>query len=178
VCNWILAAGFLLVEYPSSSLRTAFKGIALAAIVFSLNKSLQINFKNYHDPKEKYVYVQSTNDVNVLTQTIAARVNEFPEDAAMRIQVFVRDTWPLPWLLSTYTAVQYGQLETNNDGLGEVILIDGGDQQKLESSLTRKYLRLPFHMRDAYGSGFMYFAEDRFSRFMNGSEVTVGQGGK
>ncbi len=168
-----IALGFLLVEFPNSSLRTALKGLALASIIFSLSKSLELNFKKYHDPKEKYVYVQSTNDVNILTETIAKRVAEFPEDATMKIQVFIRDTWPLPWLLSTYSSVQYGQL-THNDGLGEVILIDGADQAKLEGSLTRKYLRIPFHMRDAYGSGFAYFAEERFSRFMKGAGVVVG----
>ena len=168
------ALGFIVEEAPKSTLRLAFKGIALATILVSFGFALRINFSTYHDPKEKYVYVQSTSDLNIVSGAIAKRVALAPEDRAMAIRVWVADTWPMPWLFSLYTNVQYGKYTAGSVPDGDVILIDGPDQAELEKALPVAFIRIPFHLRDAYQTGYAYFEQTRFANLVEGGTVVGG----
>jgi uncharacterized protein (TIGR03663 family) len=164
------ALGFLIVELRKPAWRTALTGVVLASLVFSLGKALDLNFKNYQNPEEKYVYVQSTGDLNMLTNALADRVRSNPEDVAMKIQIFLRDTWPLPYLVSIYSNVQWGRFEPNTEP-GDVIVIDADQQQDVEKALKHRYLRKSFHIRDAYGMGQVYFDVNKFAKILDGGEL-------
>ena len=92
----------------------------------------------------------------------------------MAIRVWVADTWPMPWLFSLYTNVQYGKYTAGSVPDGDVILIDGPDQAELEKALPVAFIRIPFHLRDAYQTGYAYFEQTRFANLVEGGTVVGG----
>lgn len=119
-------------------------------------------FVNFVNPKEPYVYVQSTMQFKAAMDRIAARVKARPEDLNMRLLVLNRDTWPMPWTLSAFPNLVWGNAETADLNDAAVVLIDASARAMLESRLTGKYWVTPFHIRDAYDEGWAYFQFDKF----------------
>lgn len=168
------AAGFLAVEIRRPPLRRAMQALLVGCLAVSAVAMLRLNFRNYANPVEQYVYVQSTTDLNVIMDTIEGRVERAPEDQAMPIRVWVRDTWPLPWLLSLYPDVGYGTFSPGMNVDGAVVLLDASERQAFEAALRAPYLRMPFHLRDAYSPGFAYFEQARFATLLPAGATVVG----
>lgn len=168
------AAAFLATELPRRHLRLAAQALLAASLVVSAATMVRLNFRDFANPAEPYVYVQSTPDVNTVLGLLERRVAIAPEDRAMPIRVWIRDTWPLPWLLSLYPNVGYGTFAQGMPADAGVVLIDGSEQEAFEAALTTPYLRLPFHLRAAYPAGFAYFERSRFEAIVPAGAAAVG----
>lgn len=148
---------------------------ALVALIAAAISMGRINFREYANPKEPYVYVQSTLQMKAAVDTVFRRVQAYPEDLAMRVFVLVRDPWPLPWIFSSFPHLIYGRAEdAKTEGAG-VIFVDDSAHQFLEARLTGKFWRMPFQMRDSYENGYVYFEFERFKDLVPaGAEVFDG----
>jgi hypothetical protein len=144
-------------------------------IGFALDKTIRLNFKEFTNPKEPYVYVQSTEQMKVVIDQISTRVAKRPEDLNMKLLVLVKDTWPLPWVFSMYPRLGFGQVEGNDPEGADVILIDGTKRGILEARLSGHYFREPFQIRDSYEPGFAYLDYEKFKDIVpTGTEVFEG----
>ena len=154
-------------------------GLSLAV---SLVICLRLNFVRYTESDEPYVYVQSKQDLNALVDALNARAEQHPEDWNMLIQVLVKDPWPLPYVLSPFTRVEYlGAIEmptaqnlrgpasvTKPLGSPDVVILDAAEADKFEKVRTQAYYRQTFQLRDAYAAGFVYYSAEKFSHLVNG----------
>src|SRR5690606_13920526 len=118
--------------------------IALTALGVMYATMWRLNFRDFVNEREPYVYVQSTMQLKRVTDLVQARLREFPEDLTMRVLVLVRDPWPLPWIFSGFPGLAYGRAHDANLDRGAVILIDAEDKDVIETRLKGKYWRLPF----------------------------------
>jgi uncharacterized protein (TIGR03663 family) len=143
-------------------LRFALGPVALGTLIVSAATMVRLNFRDYVNPSEPYVYVQSTEQFKKVMDAIEQRRKEHPDDLNMKIWVLNKDPWPMPWMLGDYPRMGFGKAEDANVGDADVILLDATGRASLEQRLKDKYWVLPFKVRDAYEDGFAFFAFERF----------------
>lgn len=185
---WLLAfnVGFLvtrigeLAKFPrfkktARFLKPLVAPVALALVGVSAATMLRLNFRDFTNPKERYVYVQSTMDFKHAMDWIDERVRLHPEDLNMKIMVLSRDPWPMPWTLGEFPRLQYAKAPTADFTGADVILVDAGERDTLQSRLQGRYWVEPFQIRDSYDQGFAYFQFDKFKGIVpSSSEIFEG----
>ncbi len=136
--------------------------VLVVPLVWSLNRMQRLNFHDFTNEREPYVYVQSTMTMKTTLDYVAARVRKFPEDLNMNLKVLVRDPWPLPWIFGHYPHLAYGRADINDLSGSDLVLIDGVDQTVIETKLPGRFWRVPFQIRDSYEKGFAYLQYEKF----------------
>ncbi|MES2856465.1 MAG: flippase activity-associated protein Agl23 [Bdellovibrionota bacterium] len=126
-------------------------------IAHSMNRTMKLNWHDFTDPKEPYVYVQTTMQFENFMDTLENTVKAKPEERAMRLAVLNKDPWPLPWALSRFPKLTWGKAGSMDVTGFDVILVDEADEPLIESTLSCDYLKIPFQIRDAYQSGQAFF---------------------
>lgn len=146
-------------------------------LALSLFTSVRLNYRDYADFAEPYVYVQTSTDTNVLVRMIESVVARQPQERNMGILILNRDTWPLPWLLGRYPNLRFDQVENIARTDHDVIAVDRGGEAALERLLQDNYYRFPFQLRDAYAIGSVYFRQSLFEpvvrQIMNQSALVI-----
>ena len=149
-------------KFHASVIRWLIPLAGLYLITISTQTMLHLNFVSFTDPSEKYVYVQSSMQFKHVMDWIQARVKTRPEDLNMRVLVLNKDTWPMPWTLSDFSNLIWGNADTADLKDAKVITIDAGARTILERRLHGKYFVEPFHIRDAYDDGWAFFEYETF----------------
>ncbi len=154
------AFGFLL-ELAIARLRGHWRYLPMALggvlLASALITSVRLNFRDYANFSEPYVYVQTSTDVNRLMQNLENLTTVFPARRNLSVLVIVRDTWPLPWLLGRYPGLSYGTADGLRDVTADVLLADGRDREAVEAQLRDFYYRQPLQVRDAADPGWAYY---------------------
>lgn len=164
---FVFGFGFALVaslaeRFKLSPIRFVYTVLGVFAIGVSVYSMRELVFFQFVNPKEPYVYVQSTMQFKNAMDWIYARVKRAPEDLNMKVLVLNRDTWPMPWTLSDFPQLTWGKPDDADLKNAGVILIDADGQKKLEERLNGIYLVQPFQIRDAYDGGWAYFDAKKF----------------
>ncbi len=149
-------------------------GAPVLALVASIWIMLRLNFRDFENPQQRYVYVQSTQDVPRIMGFLHERIRQHPEDLTVHIQVLNKDSWPFPWLLNRFTHVDYGNVSPETVIVADVIFADQSDVAVVEQKLNRRYWRRPLAIRDAYQPGYAYFDYNRFQSVIPASSESVG----
>jgi uncharacterized protein (TIGR03663 family) len=108
-------------------------------------QSYRANFTYSADPRNPYVYAQTSPDFLNLVQRVEDIARFHPEHKQMLIKVitYPDEAWPLPWYLRSFGKVGYWQEVEEAGPLSDVPLI---------ISSTDKVDRLQLHIRDNYQS--------------------------
>ncbi|MDX9730135.1 MAG: glycosyltransferase family 39 protein [Bdellovibrionales bacterium] len=141
--------------------------------------SYKLNFLDYADGREPYVYVQTTKDYSVVMGILQKKLEARPDLRNTTILSIVKDPWPLPYDLSLFPKAQFIRFEDataspdliNSAG---VILADGDIAILLEPLLRKRFARVRFHLRDAYSSGYALFDAEIFEGVLPGDAPIVG----
>jgi uncharacterized protein (TIGR03663 family) len=109
----IIVAGYGVVAALRAARRAAAQA-AIAALVFAgvvhLGwQSVEANFRYYADPRNPYVYAQTSPDFLKLVRRVDEIAQVSPEGRDLFIQVVTDpyNAWPLPWYLRRYSKVGY-----------------------------------------------------------------------
>ena len=101
---WLLLFGVWL----SSFKRTVFAAVIGAALLAaSLAIAIRLNFREYENDAEPYVYVQTYRSVETLTGPLLALAQNDPQRALMAGSVYLESYYPLPWILGDFPNVGY-----------------------------------------------------------------------
>lgn len=136
--------------------------IALGAV-----RSWRLNFRNFADAREPYVYVQTTSDYTAVMGLLREKISKSPDFKNSVIVVMVKDPWPLPYDLSLFPNMRYAKLEdVDKDpkllNTADLVLIDGSLLEGLQKVFPKKFGRIKFQLRDAYLPGWALFDYDKF----------------
>lgn len=171
---WLILNFWPLVFWPSAFVRLSSKkmlyGIRVLAgltIVVAFVQAWRLNFENYADGSEPYVYVQTTKDYSTVMNVLRRKVSESPEVRNASIVVMIQDPWPLPYDLSLFPKMRYARIEEidRDPSIARdaaLVLIDGSILDGLRHVMPKRFARLKFQLRDAYGAGWALFDEDMF----------------
>ena len=148
-------------KFPSKVLLA----IVALVLVSPIVQTLRLNFVEYTNDKEPYVYVQSTKDIKVLMDLVNLQIARSPADFNMRLEVMTDEGWPFPWIFGRFPNLHFmpfANVEDERVRTADVILYDSKNSVAIEEKLQSKYYRLPLQLRSAYGPGFALFKASMF----------------
>lgn len=129
--------------------------VAAAAVLgFSLLTCLSLNFRNYTDETEPYVYVQTNKEINLLLdplRTLASRDSTYYH---LPGYILLSEVHPLPWLLGDFTGVVFTSLSEMPDDVShsQFFLAPEEFTEELERSITGSYFKHRLTMRGSSGA--------------------------
>lgn len=158
-------------RFPSKVLLVV---IALA-VVSPIVQTMRLNFVEYTNEKEPYVYVQSTKDIKVLMDLVDAQIGRSPSDFNMRFEIMTDEGWPFPWIFGRFPNLHFmpiASFDPERLRTADVILYDAKNSVAIEARLQHKFYRLPLQLRSAYGQGFALYRASMFEGLIPaGAEV-------
>lgn len=163
-----LASAFPLVLKNASKVSKGLLAIGVALLLGSASfKSWQLNFIHPTDAREPYVYVQTTDDYTRMMTVLREKIKRSPAARTMSIVSLIQDPWPLPYDLSQFPKLRYARfqdLERDPSivARADVLLTDGAHLEDLRKIFPKRFARMKFQLRDAYGLGWVLFDEDKF----------------
>ncbi len=88
--------------HPQPRLRMIFGALTLALVpvwlVAQLSSAIALNFFEFDNEKEPYVYVQTFKDIKKLTEPVLRLAEREATKYDMVGHIMVASNWPLPWV--------------------------------------------------------------------------------
>lgn len=148
--------------------------IAAALLLVSFAQMIRLNFVNFVDEKEPYVYVQTYTEVALLIDPILKLTARDPRQIQMRGQILLDSYYPLPWMLGDYPYVGYfGEDNQPEHHDADFIVVDKEKSRTVEEKLPEPYFKRTFHLRDSQEESVVYFKKSRFEEYFRGENLPV-----
>ncbi len=150
--------------------------IATGAIVVllgaSLYQSIQLNFRNFTNEKEPYVYVQTYSEIETLTKPLLDSARKDPRFYGISGQILLESYYPLPWVLGDFTGLgYYNQDNFPSSHNVDVIVVDSTRAEEIRAALPEPYYWREFRLRDAQGPSTVFFRQARFKDWFTDKAV-------
>jgi hypothetical protein len=144
-------------------------GIAATLLgVASVGASWKLNFHDYADEAEPYVYVQTTADVNELLVPLQKLARQNPVNYQIRGHIILPERYPFAWLLADFPQIDYSDLDQLPEALdADFLLVDNSDLEKVEPLLRLEYFKLPMRIRgNSDAAATLYLHPQTFAGFV------------
>lgn len=138
--------------------------LALAPLIASLGISISLNFYRPVDATEPYVYVQTLDDVRLLTEPLRQLAEKDPSSYGITGHILMESYHPLPWLLGRYPSVgYYGDDTTPSPTVdADFLIVSANRLPGLETQLRDAYFVESFQLRDGLAPGRLYLKASTF----------------
>ena len=106
-------------------------------------KTIDLNFFDYDNDAESYVYVyaHSRREMLALVNEIEQLAQRTKRGTKMGITIVSPDYWPLPWYFRDYTGVGYhGRMTTSTE---PVIIANENQGAEVEATFGESYQQIP-----------------------------------
>ncbi|HJU94354.1 MAG TPA: flippase activity-associated protein Agl23 [Pyrinomonadaceae bacterium] len=130
--------------------RRQLRGVAvtvLAATSISLYQCIDLNFKNYDNDKQRYVYVyaHTTRPMLDLVKEID-RIAKEESGGTTGISIISPDYWPLPWYLRNYSRVGYfGRMASSSEPM---IIANANQKDEVDARFGELYEQVRSNAQD------------------------------
>ncbi len=159
------AAVFLL---PQKVRRLGFIPVAVVLVV-SLALSVRLNFFRCTTETEPYVYVQTYNEINKLTDPLLKLARKNPANYQLVGHLLRTSAYPLPWILGDFARVGYYEKDALPPAIDADFLVVQEDKIALvEGKLQGTYYTMPFTIRPYQDPSKLYFSAKVFRDFFKG----------
>ena len=137
---------------------------AVTICALSLAGSWALNFRNFTNEDEPYVYVQTLLDVNKLLDPLQRLVAGDRTNYHLIGYVLSNDHHPLPWLLGDFTRINLMDAETVPDlADAEFVLADDTIEEEVEAQLAGAFFKDRLRIRGhAAETSVLYMRADVF----------------
>lgn len=135
---------------------------------FSLGSSLRLNFRDYTDENEPYVYVQTLPEINILLNSLKNLTADDPENYFVVGHFIGTEQYPFCWILGDYPLVDYLAADAMPDEPdASFLVIDQTLVEKLEPKLRNTYFKIPLRLRGfSSESEVLYLDPDLFGPYI------------
>jgi uncharacterized protein (TIGR03663 family) len=138
-------------------------GCATVIALVSLLPTITLNYYNYTDEDEPYVYVQTFTDINKLVDPLMQLVKADPANYHLTGYIMVSSYHPLPWLLGDFTRVGYYEEDNKPDtGDADFLLVEQGRVAEVEARLHQNYFTEELRIRSAQEPSKLYLSYNTF----------------
>lgn len=144
--------------------------VAAPALAVSLQTAVRLNFVDFDNAREPYVYVQTFREVRTLTDPLLGLAKRDPRYYHVRGTLLLDSYYPLPWIFGDFTALGYykaGEIPTT-PLTSDFVVADKADEAKVEAALQGRYFKRDFRLRDAQGDCVVYFRESPYGEWFVG----------
>ena len=146
--------------------------LASACIATSMMLSAKLNFINYANPAEAYVYVQTAPEIYRLTDPLFAMEKRDPAAYQMPGQFMLDSYYPLPWMLGDFAHIAYFQNKQIPDEItGDFVAAEKSKADGIQAKLTEPYYRREFKLRDAQEDCVAWFRVSTFHDVLDGEPI-------
>ena len=149
---FVLVAGYwferAVIAFHRRNLSALLLILCVAALIVghSAVAGYRLNHTNYTGPHEPYVYVQTKNDVAMIQDLIRRKTRERTDFHNLKVQVNVKDPWPLPWLFSRLPHAEFGNQNLPPVAGADIIFTEVSVDDR---DLAGSYVRRKMELRDA-----------------------------
>ncbi len=130
-------------------IKSVAKGWLVASVLYQTYCTYHLNFINYENPKEKYVYVQTREPIHRFLSWFRVQASEKPSLLNLSVNLGVKDTWPLPWLFEFMTNVSHNKSLSEKIRDKDIILIDEAEFSSVVDILEEDYFYWRGPLRDS-----------------------------
>jgi uncharacterized protein (TIGR03663 family) len=139
--------------------------LALIILTFTTSKAIHLNFFQFDNPKEPYVYVQTFRDYQKLVNPILEKIRQKPElKDTLRGLILLNSYYPIPWVLGDIRDIGYYNDDKswpqNLDA--DFIVIPANQSGKLDQHLHDHYMVVQFNLREGMEACKAYFRYNTF----------------
>ncbi len=147
-------------------------------LTLSLGYSVVLNFFRYTNENEPYVYVQTLNDINKLTDPLFQLAKQDPQNYHLRGHVILSSYHPLPWVLGDFTQIGYYSDDPprDEDMDADFLVVDVEHEAEVEGALKEEYFVQNLKLRGALDTAKLYLNSKKFQSFFPGQKPTFVQG--
>jgi hypothetical protein len=148
-------------------------------LTVSLGMTLKLNFWDFEDEWEPYVYVQTYRSIGRLTSPLLQLAAEDPRYYDTPVAIYLDSYYPLPWVLGDFTGVGYHGPKIP-DPLPEasVHVIETAKAADLRAKLGDKFEERRFNFRSGMDQCSAFFARELLSRWRQLPESGAGRRGE
>jgi uncharacterized protein (TIGR03663 family) len=155
-----LATGAFL-SIPFLGLGKPVLSIALPSLlaISPLPYTIYLNFKNFDNPKEPYVYVQTSREVWRFLGELRVASQEDPRFKDLPGMIALDSYYPLPWWLSSYSKIDYRGEKASLHAPGKHWAIASAKRldEFLSENDEREWRYYRFKLRDAQDDAVAFF---------------------
>ncbi len=142
---------------------------AAVALVVSLVLCVRLNYYRCTTDTEPYVYVQTYNDINKLTDPLLKLARRNPTYYQLMGHIIRTSAYPLPWILGDFPRIGYyenNHLPTPIDG--DFLLVQEDKIAAVEGKLQGAYYTMPLTIRRYQEPSKLYLSAKVFKDFFPG----------
>jgi len=145
----------------------------------SFGLSWKLNFREYTNDDEPYVYVQTKTDVNQLFFPLRRLVERDPVNYQLRGHFILGEQYPFTWVLGDFPRVDYPDMDNLPDPLdADFLLVDDAHVEKIEPLLRLPYFKIPMHIRgNSDSSATLYLYTQTFAGLVPADTAKFEPGG-
>jgi len=137
--------------------------LAAACVALSGMRSVRLNFWDYDNKHEPYVYVQTFSDIRRFTDPLLKLAKHNPAAYQLDGQLLLDSYYPLPWMLGDFQNVGYYKEDRWPAKLdGDFIATEKSKAERVEKMLSEPYYRRDFRIRDAQEDCVAWFKVSTF----------------
>jgi uncharacterized protein (TIGR03663 family) len=124
-------------------------GVSAALVCLaSFGSSWRLNFHDYTDENQPYVYVQTLDDINELLGPLRKLTNQSPVNYQARGHIILEEQYPFTWLLADFPHIDYPSVDELPDSLdADFLLVDNQHVAKVEPLLRLEYFKTSLRVR-------------------------------
>ena len=140
-----------------------------ALLLFSLGQSVRLNFFRFTTDTEPYVYVQTYEDVNKLTEPLLKLAEKNPANYQLVGHMIRTSAYPLPWILGDFPRIGYYERDNLPNTLDADFLVVQEDKiATVEPKLRGSYFTMPFTIRPYQDTSKLFLSTKVFRDFFPG----------
>ncbi|WP_291515504.1 TIGR03663 family protein [Bdellovibrio sp. ArHS] len=182
-CILSLVWGFYLVlaySLQSFFTRAALKWVAVSVVAvlafFNLRSMYLSSYAHPLDFAHPYIYVNSTYELEKLQEYILEEVRKNPELFSQPVQIGMKEQWPWPWVLRSFTKLDYNLCSKSLLPDAMIYFCDPMDSTDVDVVVKEAYWKLQIVFRQAREPSIVYLKKSVFPNLpFENAEVVGGE---
>jgi len=135
------------------------RATAVLLLATSLGMSLRLNFREYENDAEPYVYVQTYNALGTLTDPLLGAARKDARFYHAPGAICVQSYYPLPWTLGDFTHIAYhGEKRPESFSNYDFVVVETKDAEGIRGQLGPEFEERRFNFRSGMEECTVFFS--------------------
>ncbi len=147
----------------SGKVRVVLSCVYFCCLAWGTVTMARLNFWDYDNEKEPYVYVQTYREIRKVTEPLLAAAKNDARNYGLRGEILTESYYPLPWILGDFYNIGYfGGVEWPAVLSGDFVIGDEAKREEIRGRLKGEYEEEVFRIRDAQEPSVVFFKKGVF----------------
>lgn len=160
--------GYVVVRGAGIIDRWAIGSLTALLLIWSGALTWKLNFRDYANDAEPYVYVQTTTDINQLLLPLEKLAKRDPLNYQIRGHFLLTERYPFVWQLADFPQIDFADPDQTPDHPdADFLVVEESGVDKLEEALRLEYYKIPVRIRgNSDTSAVLYLYPPTFAAFV------------